>query len=554
MQKQAPTLGKLLVMVGFTLSCFGLLLYLWVAFGGSVPFASQGYRFTIPLREAGLLAEQADVRISGVNVGKVTSIELEPNGRTTNAVVELDERYAPIPRDSRAITRQKTLLGETYLEITPGTPGKNNAVPEGGSLRPANVAPSVELDEILRTFDPRTRADFQAWMQGLALSVSGRGRDLSEAIGNLSPTAQDGTELLTILNNQQTAVSRLVANTGVVFDALGQRGDQLRQLIDNSNQVFSTTADRNEQLRQIFQILPTFETESTTTLRALDAFTRNADPLVTQLRPAVRQLSPTLVSLKSLAPDLRSLFAALGPLIDAGQKGLPATDQVLNQLRPVLGQLDPFLRNLNPVLQGLGFYKPELTAFFANAAASTQATEKAPGSTTRLHYLRSSNPLNLENLTSYPQRPGSNRPNAYTYPGVIGPPPNKRPVFENRQCGRGIPRLLTQAEITAIAGGATTLPGLGPVANLLPPGLPAAELPSVLTPTLLGILDSLVWPQGPTTIVAPACTPQSVFPSIGKGSTTSSDYPHLFPDPVPNPDVPVATPASSIAGLRASGR
>ena len=36
MQKQAPTVGRLLVMVGFALSCFGLLLFLWLAFGGPI--------------------------------------------------------------------------------------------------------------------------------------------------------------------------------------------------------------------------------------------------------------------------------------------------------------------------------------------------------------------------------------------------------------------------------------------------------------------------------------------------------------------------------------
>ena len=36
MQKQAPTVGRMLVMVGFALSCFGLLLFLWLAFGGPI--------------------------------------------------------------------------------------------------------------------------------------------------------------------------------------------------------------------------------------------------------------------------------------------------------------------------------------------------------------------------------------------------------------------------------------------------------------------------------------------------------------------------------------
>ena len=71
MQKQAPTVGQLLVMVAFALSCVGLILFLWLTFGGSIPLAAKGYRVTVPLREASQLATEADVRISGVSVGKV---------------------------------------------------------------------------------------------------------------------------------------------------------------------------------------------------------------------------------------------------------------------------------------------------------------------------------------------------------------------------------------------------------------------------------------------------------------------------------------------------
>ena len=50
MQKQAPTVGRILVMAIFTLSCFGLLLYLWSAFGGPVPLKPHGYRFNASFR------------------------------------------------------------------------------------------------------------------------------------------------------------------------------------------------------------------------------------------------------------------------------------------------------------------------------------------------------------------------------------------------------------------------------------------------------------------------------------------------------------------------
>src|SRR3954451_12469608 len=154
MQKQAPTVGRLLVMVGFALSCFGLLLFLWLAFGGPIPFQPKGYQFKIEFPNATQLADEADVRISGVPVGKVKNIE--PRNGETEATIQLDPKFAPIPKDAKAILRQKTLLGETYIELTPGSPGSPK-VPERGTLADPQVAPTVQLDDIFRPFDPRAR-------------------------------------------------------------------------------------------------------------------------------------------------------------------------------------------------------------------------------------------------------------------------------------------------------------------------------------------------------------------------------------------------------------
>jgi virulence factor Mce-like protein len=209
-------------MVIFALSCFGLLLFLWTAFGGSVPLKPKGYRFHTSFAEAGQLALQADVRISGVPVGKVEQITPDKRTGRADAVIQLDPRYAPLPSDSRAILRQKTLLGETYVDLTPGHRSAK-PIPEGGTLPAGQVAATVELDEILRSFDPKTRAAFQEWMQNQATAISGHGQDLNDALGNLGPFADDTNDLVGILNREQPAVQQLVANTGIVFQALSER-------------------------------------------------------------------------------------------------------------------------------------------------------------------------------------------------------------------------------------------------------------------------------------------------------------------------------------------
>jgi phospholipid/cholesterol/gamma-HCH transport system substrate-binding protein len=118
MQKRAPTLGNLLVIILFVLSCFALLMFLWESFGGPLPLKPKGYRFNVAFPRSFSLAEESDVRISGVEVGHVVSLKLNDEGRT-EATVELNGRYAPIREDMHAILRTKTILGETYIQLIP---------------------------------------------------------------------------------------------------------------------------------------------------------------------------------------------------------------------------------------------------------------------------------------------------------------------------------------------------------------------------------------------------------------------------------------------------
>ena len=140
MQKRAPTLGNILVIVLFALSCFGLLLFLWESFGGPVPLKPKGYQFTIAFPRSLALAEQSDVRIAGVDVGHVVALKLGKEGRTV-ATLELSSEYAPIRADMHAILRQKTLLGETYVQLIPqrvhGSLNAGRTFPTAAGLRRA---------------------------------------------------------------------------------------------------------------------------------------------------------------------------------------------------------------------------------------------------------------------------------------------------------------------------------------------------------------------------------------------------------------------------------
>ncbi len=133
METRPPTITRILVAIGFALSCFALALFLWITFGGPLPLKPEGYRFTVPFDEATQLAVESDVRISGVPVGKVKAVELADSG-LAEATIELDSRYAPIPTDTRAMLRTEDAARGDLRRAD----ARRRAGPDpGGGRRPA---------------------------------------------------------------------------------------------------------------------------------------------------------------------------------------------------------------------------------------------------------------------------------------------------------------------------------------------------------------------------------------------------------------------------------
>jgi len=369
MNKNAPSPARIAAMVLFAFSCFGLLLFLWISFGGPIPLKPEGYRVHAAFPEAATLATEADVRISGVTVGKVREKVLDAPANRTVVTLDVNEPFAPIPSDTRAILRQKTLLGETYVELTPGS----QEVPklaDGGMIVATNIAPTTELDEILRIFNPRTKRAFQDFSNEFAKITEGTyPEDLNDSFGNLAGTATEGADVLEVLKQQEQATRELVRNTGVVFGALHERQGALRQLVVNANDTFEATAREHNALSEIFQIFPTFLKETRETLVRTDEFAANTDSLVNDLKPVAVDLGPTVKDLGRLAPDLEDLFRELNPLVDASREGLPAAERFLRGARPLFKGLHKFLPELNPILAYANYGQVQLTQFLTAGGA-----------------------------------------------------------------------------------------------------------------------------------------------------------------------------------------
>ena len=443
MQKRAPTLANILVIALFVLSCFGLVVYLWESFGGPLPLKPKGYQFRITFPQVLQLAEQADVRISGVTVGHVVTFTKDKQG-TTEATIQMNSAYAPVRANMRAILRIKSLVGETFLQLIPQEGGhKGPFIPDNGHLANTHVEPVVTLDQILSLFTPKVRNDFRIWQQADAASFEGRGEDINAGFASLQPFVESSNKLVSILATQEGALRKVIKNTGVVFSALAGRDHQLEGLITNGERTFKAAASADEAFAQTWRNLPEFERRSTVAFKELDNFAADATPFLKEFQTVERKLGPLSRTLATFAPPFERLLVGLGGLTRASKAGLPAFSKSLKLIEPELSNLPPVLHNLDPFLQYLGKYQEELQSFFANFTAATNAhgpnaDDESPG-VPLLHYIRTMQIISPQGLSIYNKRIGTDRANAYPLAGFYNQLPNGLQVFSSSNCANSAP-------------------------------------------------------------------------------------------------------------------
>ena len=160
-------------MVAFALSCFGILVFLWLNFGGSVPLQPEGYRVHGRLpgghaaRPGGGRADLGRARGPREDEGAERRRPASPTPSSRSTRATRRSRRTPAP----SCARRRCWARPTWsCRRAPPTAGE---VDDGGKLPRGQVADTVELDEILRTFDPETRSAFSTWFDQAGVAAQG---------------------------------------------------------------------------------------------------------------------------------------------------------------------------------------------------------------------------------------------------------------------------------------------------------------------------------------------------------------------------------------------
>jgi phospholipid/cholesterol/gamma-HCH transport system substrate-binding protein len=117
------------------------------------------HRYDLVFASAGQLVKDDDVQIGGRRIGSVRDIELTDDN-LARIRIEVQEPYAPLHEGTTAIIRATSLSGvaNRYIALTPG-PQSNPELDDRATLKTDSTTTIVDLDQLLNTFDDRTRKD-----------------------------------------------------------------------------------------------------------------------------------------------------------------------------------------------------------------------------------------------------------------------------------------------------------------------------------------------------------------------------------------------------------
>lgn len=400
-------------------------LFLWGSSGGPLPGGS-GYRLSFRTDDVKNLQPAGDVRIAGVLVGRVTSQEVD--GETAVVHLELDREVAPLHEGATARIGLKSVIGQSFVELRDGDGAE---LADGSVLEGAAVVPAVEIDEVMNTFDARTKRSLRGALTGLGPATRGTGSSVDQLLRGAGMIGREGYTAVDAIEAQNKDLEALVDESTTILAALNTRRTHLSSLVRNAQQLTRVTATQSDDVEATVRGLPGLVDSAGRATAQLDGLATDLEPVARDLETAAPGLSRALEDLPSVTGDLRALL----PHMDSSLGRAPATlDQVPALAGGVSGvapDLELLLADANPMLAYLSPYGTDIGSFFGNFGASFDAPIENGVRPVRLapifsEYSVRNNPLQLTTLNPLhwnnpypaPLKAGSPAPYRGRYPHV----------------------------------------------------------------------------------------------------------------------------------------
>ncbi|MCT7658950.1 virulence factor Mce family protein [Mycobacterium deserti] len=247
--------------------------------------------YTAIFTDASGLRSGQFVRASGVEVGKVSKVQIVNGG--TQAKVDFDvDRSLPLFEGTTASIRYLNLIGDRYMELKRGDSDKR--MPGGGTIPIERTEPALDLDALIGGFRPVFRALDPDKVNSIAQSI------------------------VTIFQGQGGTINDILDQTASLTSALADRDQAIGEVIRNLNTVLDTTVKHQQQFDETVQ---DFET-------LITGLKNRADPIAT----SVAGISDAAGTLSDLLADNRPLLQSTIGHLETIQQPLIDQQDELNDL------------------------------------------------------------------------------------------------------------------------------------------------------------------------------------------------------------------------------
>jgi virulence factor Mce-like protein len=324
------------------------------------------YKLSAQLPNADSLVPGNDVRIGGIRVGQIKSVDPEnvddapcPNDPTRQCTtqvakvdMELNQSLDPLPENSTVVVRAKSALGLKYLEINRGNSSQGFKPGATIPLTAARPEP-VEIDQVFNMFDAPTRVAIQSNLLEFGNALAGRGVDLNEAIGQLKPLVEVLTPVMRNLADPNTGLSNFVSalsNTAAEVAPVAEIQGQLFVDLDTTFAAFARVS--RPFIQDAISKAPAAEDTAIATLPTIRPLLANTAKLFGELQPGFHAIAPVQKELgQSVVEGVKAL--ALAPAFNAQLD--PTAQAVLNlsnnsAARTGINDLTTFNNTLGPPL------------------------------------------------------------------------------------------------------------------------------------------------------------------------------------------------------------
>jgi virulence factor Mce-like protein len=332
------------------------------------------YQVTAVFQQAYGIVTGDDVWTGGGVVGTISAIRLGRDG-LPRVTMRIDDSYR-LHATGTAELEFGSNSGELNRLVMLSS-GSGPPLADGAVIPVSRTVSPVELDDVLGTFAPATRADIRYVLTQLDGATSGLSGAFAQTLRHSARALGETSDLLDQVTSDGAALRTLVSQGDLVTATLASQDTALSGTVDSLGHLLSTTASRQTQLEQAVSEMPAGLRAPRIALDRLSDEIPTLKRVISEAKPTVAQLRPTSTLLaRTLTVAVRPLAQIASTLRFAPPK-LRSLGGLLKIVNPTVRQLTPVAGKLLPILDVVRVYTPEIDGFFSGWADMTSSYDAA---------------------------------------------------------------------------------------------------------------------------------------------------------------------------------